>query len=118
FGMRIAVLPGAQGSIEALQAGLERVGIAMQPAGDGPADAGLLVVQAPEPGVVAFFDPLARDGPAGDLGLAAVQALLESDLGGDPGLEREQGRMIDRMLLSTLRYLPLIAEQAPGAGSG
>ena len=118
FGMRIAVLPGAEASVEALQSGLERVGITVQPAGEGPADAVLLVVQAREPGVVAFFDPLARKGPAGDLGLTAVQTLLDSDLGGDPGMEREQGRMIDRMLLSTLRYLPLIAERAPGVERG
>jgi len=32
-------------------------------------------------------------------------------------MEREQGRMIDRMLLSTLRYLPLVAQQVPTSGS-
>ena len=105
------------------------MGIEARTAGSEPADALLLAVRAQEPGVIGFFGPLVRDGAAGELGLAAIEPLLAQgpagDLGmagdagiaGDPGMEREHGRMIDRMLLSTLRYLPLVAQQVPTSGS-
>lgn len=123
FTMRLDARPGAEASLAPVQESLARVGIEARTAGSEPADALLLAVRAQEPGVIGFFGPLVRDGAAGELGLAAIEPLLAQgpagDLGpvGDPGMEREHGRMIDRMLLSTLRYLPLVAQQVPTSGS-
>lgn len=118
FAMRLDARPGAAASLAVVQESLARVGIEARDAGNESADALLLVVRAKEPGVLGFFGPLVREGAAGDLGLAVLEPLLTEDLAGDPGMEREQGRMIDRILLSTLRYLPLVAQQMPTPGSG
>jgi hypothetical protein len=124
FEMTLGAGPGVESAVadvpDLIAESLARVGIRVQPVGDGvgdplPADASLLVIGAQEPGVTAFFEPLARAGISGDLGLPAIETLLAQDLLDDPGMERERGRMIDRMILSTLRYLPIAAQSRPGS---
>lgn len=131
FGSGVAGLGSpaeVDGLLTALTASLARVGIdgvvvehptknESNPPDASQPDAVLVVLQAQAPGVNAFFDPLVHQGIAGDLGVAALDPLLAqgsvTDPGIDPGIERERGRMIDRLILSTLRYLPLATKPGP-----
>lgn len=118
FVMRIDVPPGRAAMLDALQAGLARVGITVASAGaqdqpfgasDAEADAVLMDYRPLGPGVPAYFGPLVDEVAVPG---SAMDQLLKADTFGDAGLAREQGRMLDRMLLSTLRYAPLAVQRS------
>lgn len=122
FAMRVDVPPGRAAVLDALQSGLARVGITVTPAAaddppdgvpdgvsDAQADAALVDYRPVQPGVPAYFGPLVADVAAPG---TAMDQLLKADTSGEAGLEREQGRMLDRMLLSTLRYVPLAVQRS------
>lgn len=124
FTMQVAAPPGTAAVVDALRSGLARAGITVvpvaadaNPSADPDADSGaVLVVYRPsQPSVPAYFEPLVADvaTPGSELDL-----LLRTDTAGDTGMEREQGRMLDRLLLTTLRYIPLAAQLSPSQAGG
>lgn len=118
--MQVAAPPGTAAVVDTLRSGLARAGITVVPvaADANPSadpDAVLVVYRPAQPSVPAYFEPLVADvaTPGSELDL-----LLRADTAGDTGMEREQGRMLDRLLLTTLRYIPLAAQLSPSQAGG
>ena len=73
----------------------------------------LLIVRAPQiPGVGGFWLPLARGATnVARLQMPALDALLDSEAlrSPDPDVQAELGRLADRLVLDTARYIPIAA---------
>lgn len=102
--IRLSFAPGDAGVAEAIRASLERARVVVEPAGTGTADLTLRTYRPTRPGVVGFWQPLARAAqlPAVNLLLASPEASSQ-----DRGMQGDLGRMIDRLVLESGQFIPL-----------